>query len=259
MKTVKLAFEEYGDTANKTLIILHGFFASSRNWRQIAKKLAEHYHVYVLDMRNHGQSPHAPEMDYPTMAEDLTAFMDELDLQTADLLGHSMGGKVAMWFALTKPERVDHLIVADISPVSYQHSFDNTINALILLPLDQISNRKQADDLLSTSIAELSYRQFLLQNLQLNEGEYSWRINLDYFYQSADNIIAFPSVELVEPYRGKVLFIMGGNSTYTDKQAIEISFPTAEISIIKGANHWLHIDKPAEFLISVIEFLKKSK
>jgi len=255
MMAVKLAFEEFGDTANKPLIILHGFFASSRNWRQIAKKLAGQCHVYVVDMRNHGLSPHVPEMDYPAMAEDLAVFMDELNLQTADLLGHSMGGKAAMWFALTQPERVDHLIVADISPVSYQHSFDNTINALKQLPLDQISNRKQADDLLSASIAELSYRQFLLQNLQLNDGEYSWRINLDYFYQTADNIIAFPSAEQIEPYKGKVLFIMGGNSTYTDKEAIETSFPTAEISTIKGANHWLHIDKPIEFVNSIINFL----
>jgi pimeloyl-ACP methyl ester carboxylesterase len=255
MTTVKLAFEEYGDTENRTLIILHGFFASSRNWRQIAKKLAEYYHVYIVDMRNHGLSPHAPEMDYPAMADDLAVFMDELDLQTADLLGHSMGGKVAMWFALTQPERVDHLIVADISPVSYQHSFDNTINALKQLPLDQISNRKQADDLLSASIAELSYRQFLLQNLQLKEGEYSWRINLGYFYQTADNIIAFPSVEQIEPYQGNALFIMGGNSTYTDKEAIEKSFPSAEISTIKDANHWLHIDKPVEFVNSIINFM----
>ncbi len=255
MKTVKLAFEEFGDATKKPLIILHGFFASSRNWRQIARKLAEQSHVYVIDMRNHGLSPHVSEMDYPTMAEDLKAFMDEHKLKTANILGHSMGGKVAMWFALSEPERVDHLIVADISPVSYQHSFNNTINALKQLPLEQISNRKQADDLLSASIAELSYRQFLLQNLQLNNGEYSWRINLDYFYQTADNIIAFPSVEQMQPYLGKVLFIMGGNSTYNETDAIKKSFPTAKILTIKEANHWLHIDKPAEFLAAVNDFI----
>jgi len=255
MKTIKLAFEEYGESFNKPLIILHGFFASSRNWRLIAKKLADHYHVYVLDMRNHGLSPHAAEMDYATMAEDLLAFMDQHKLQSANFLGHSMGGKVAMWLALTAPERIDKLIVADISPVSYQHSFDNTINALKQLPLNQISNRKQADDLLSGAIPELSYRQFLLQNLQLKEGEYSWRINLDYFFQAADSIIAFPAVENIEPYQGEVLFIMGGNSNYSDPDAIEGSFPNAEIITIKEANHWLHIDKPADFLHNVINFL----
>jgi len=255
MKEVKLAFEEYGDNANKPLILLHGFFASSRNWRQIAKKLAEHYHVYVLDLRNHGLSSHVEEMDYPLMAEDLRAFMDSQNLQMANILGHSMGGKVAMWFALNFPERVNSLLVADISPVSYQHSFDETINALKQLPLDQIVNRKQADDFLLPSIPELSYRQFLLQNLQLKEGQYSWRIDLDVFYRTADNIIAFPSVEGIKPFKGKTLFIMGGNSTYTDKTSINISFPDAEISTIKDANHWLHIDKPIDFLDEVIKFL----
>jgi len=255
MKTIKLAFEEYGESAATPLILIHGFFASSRNWRLIAKKLAEHYHVYVLDMRNHGQSPHAPEMDYPAMAEDLKHFMDEQKLSMASLLGHSMGGKVAMWFALTYPEKVDHLIVADISPVTYQHSFDDTINALKRVPLGQISNRKQADDLLSMDIPELSYRQFLLQNLQLTDGQYKWRVNLDYFYQSADNIIAFPSVDLIAPYLGRVLFIMGDESNYTDKNAIALSFPNAEISTLKQAGHWLHIDKPAEFLNNIVDFL----
>lgn len=255
MKTVNLAFEEYGEGGSQPLIILHGFFASSRNWRQMAKKLAEYYHVYVLDMRNHGLSAHAEEMNYSVMAEDLARFMDQQKLQSASLLGHSMGGKVAMWFALTYPDRVDRLIVADISPVSYQHSFDSTINALKNLPLQEISNRKQADDWLSDFIPELSYRQFLLQNLQLTEGVYHWRVNLDYFYQAADNIIAFPAIETIRPYTGDVLFIMGGNSNYTDKHAIERCFPNADISIVKDASHWLHIDKPDEFIDHVINYL----
>ena len=115
MTAIKLAFETYGDSANQPLIILHGFFASSRNWRQIAKKLADYYHIYVLDLRNHGLSPHCPEMDYPVMAGDLTLFMDEQGLQTANVMGHSMGGKVAMWFALKNPQRIQKLIVADIA------------------------------------------------------------------------------------------------------------------------------------------------
>ncbi len=255
MESVQLAFEEYGDLKNKPLILLHGFFASSRNWRQMAKQLAKIYHVYVLDMRNHGLSPHAAEMDYPLMAEDLKCFMDSHQLQKANILGHSMGGKVAMWFALNHPERVHKLLVADISPVSYHHSFDKTINALMQLPLDQISNRKQADDFLQPFIPELAYRQFLLQNIQLKNGQYSWRIDLEVFYRTADKIIAFPKLESIKPYLGEVLFLMGENSTYLDEPAIKTSFPEAKISIIKGANHWLHIDKPAEFLESVINFV----
>jgi len=255
MKSVELAFEVFGDRQSTPLIILHGFFASSRNWRQMAKKLSELYCVYVLDMRNHGLSPHAEEMDYPLMAEDIKVFMDNQQLTMAHFLGHSMGGKAAMWFALNYPERVDHLIVADISPVAYQHSFDKTINALKQLPLDVLSNRKQADEFLSPFIPELSYRQFLLQNLQLNEGEYKWRVDLDVFYRTADNIIGFPASDQVEPYKGRVLFIMGGNSTYLNQQAIGLYFPTADISVIEEASHWLHIDKPTEFLDKLIKFL----
>lgn len=256
MSAVKLAFEEFGKSSNQPLIILHGFFASSRNWRQMAKKLAEHYHVYVLDMRNHGLSPHDPEMDYPSMVNDLSLFMDDQGLSAANLLGHSMGGKVAMWFALNHPDSVLKLMVADISPVSYQHSFDYTINSLKQLPLEKISNRKQADEFLSAAIPELSYRQFLLQNLQLVDGQYGWRVDLDIFYHTADNIIAFPSLQSITSYKGETLFIMGGNSTYTDKDAINSCFPTAKLSVLKNANHWLHVDAPEEFFNSVKNFVE---
>ncbi len=258
MKSVKLAFENYGDSSKSPLIVLHGFFASARNWRQMAKRLADDYHVYVLDMRNHGLSPHDPEMDYPIMAEDLKLFMDEQQLATANILGHSMGGKVAMWFALNYPERIQHLIVADISPVAYQHSFDQTINALKQLPLEQISNRKQADEFLSAVIPEQSYRQFLLQNLQLKDGKYSWRINLDIFYQSADTIIGFPDTKSVTSFGGAALFIMGGNSNYTNQQAIDDYFLKAEVAVLEHANHWLHVDVPEEFLTKVLGFLQKN-
>jgi pimeloyl-ACP methyl ester carboxylesterase len=257
MKAITLAFEEFGDSNEQVLIILHGFFASSRNWRQMAKKFAQYCHVYVLDIRNHGASPHRAEMDYSLMSQDLLLFMHEHGCQAASILGHSMGGKVAMWFALNHPEKVQKLIVADISPVSYQHSFDNTIQALKSLPLEQISNRKQADDFLALKISELSYRQFLLQNLQLKEGKYYWRVDLDIFYQTADNIIGFPNTGADFSYKDKVLFIMGENSKYTNREAISDYFPKAEIAILKGANHWLHVDKPDAFFIKVLDFLQK--
>lgn len=256
MKTVNLAFEEFGDSSKQTLIILHGFFASSRNWRQMAKKFSDYCHVYVLDIRNHGSSPHHPEMDYSIMAQDLLSFMDQHKCQTASILGHSMGGKVAMWFALNHPKRVRELIVADISPESYQHSFNHTIQALQSLPLEQIANRKQADDFLKVAIPELSYRQFLLQNLQLIEGKYCWRINLGFFYQTANNIIGFPKSEPVLSYPDKTLFIMGESSNYTNREVINKYFSQAEIFVLKGANHWLHVDQPGAFFSRVLEFLK---
>lgn len=254
---MKLVFEAFGDKQNQPLIILHGFFASSRNWRQMAKKLADNYYVYVLDLRNHGLSPHSPDMDYPIMVDDLTQFMTEQGLQSASILGHSMGGKLAMWFALNHPEKIEHLIVADISPVSYQHNFNHTIGALKQLPLDKIINRKQADEFLADNIKELSYRQFLLQNLQLKEGQYGWRVDLDVFLQTADNIIAFPDLATVKAFSDEALFIMGGNSTYKDEAAIFSAFPKANIVELEGANHWLHVDKPAQFYHCVLAFLDK--
>ena len=174
-KIVALAFEEFGVADAPPLIILHGFFASSRNWRQIAKQLGSKFHVYVLDQRNHGASPHVPVMDYPSMASDLSAFLDEREIASACLVGHSMGGKVAMWFALNHPERIARLIVVDIAPVAYRHNFDDIVKTLKALPLDRIGNRKQADDFLSETITEPGFRQFLLQNLILHEGNYRWR------------------------------------------------------------------------------------
>ncbi len=256
MSIVKLAFDEFGDSGKPALIILHGFFASSRNWRQMAKRFADDFHVYVLDIRNHGLSPHDSQMDYPLMAEDLKSFMNDCGLTTANLLGHSMGGKIAMWFALNNPQRVEKLVIADISPVSYQHNFDKTINALKQLPLEEISNRKQADDLLSSAISELSYRQFLLQNLQLKDGKYCWRIDLDIFHQSAENIVGFPNFDSLPRFNDIALFIMGGVSVYTDKEAIYRCFPNADITTLDKANHWLHVDNPDGFYTYVNNFLQ---
>lgn len=255
MLAVDLAFEEFGHSDNAPLIILHGFFASSRNWRQVAEKLAVRFHVYVLDMRNHGVSPHHALMDYPAMTTDLLLFMDVHDLKKVTLLGHSMGGKVAMWFALNYPERLDKLIVVDIAPVSYTHCFNNLIQALKELPLHQINNRKEAELWLAEHISEQSYRQFLLQNLILKEGVYSWRVNLDIFYRMAPNIIAFPSVESVAPYAGSALFLGGENSGYIKLEDISVLFPNALFNIIAKAGHWLHVQQPIVFIEEVESYL----
>jgi len=256
MEAVDLAFEELGSPDDAPLIILHGFFASSRNWRQVAEKLAARFHVYVLDMRNHGASPHHPIMDYPAMADDLLLFMESQGLTTASLLGHSMGGKVAMWFALNHPERMDKLIVADIAPVRYTHCFNNLIQALKALPLHEISNRKQAELLLVSAIPDLSYRQFLLQNLVLKDGAYCWRIDLDIFYRMAPNIIAFPDAELSAPYTGKTLFLKGEDSGYVKADEVSALFPDAMLSVIVNAGHWLHVQQPGVFTEQVEHFLQ---
>jgi pimeloyl-ACP methyl ester carboxylesterase len=256
METVELFFEEFGDSDNDPLIILHGFFASSRNWRQIAQKLAERFHVYVPDMRNHGASAHHPLMDYPVMAADLLRFIDDRGLATANLLGHSMGGKVAMWLALTSPNKVNKLVVADIAPVSYKHSFDNTVLALRELPLAEISNRKQAETLLAERIPELSYRQFLLQNLILKDGKYCWRVDLDIFQRMAHHIAAFPDAAHLAPFAGNALFIAGSDSDFVQPEAINSLFPDAALSIIADAGHWLHVQQPDAFTALVEKFLE---
>ena len=254
-KALALAFEEYGEASAPALIILHGFFASSRNWRKIARKLAEHFHVYVIDMRNHGDSEHSLTMDYPSMAADIELFLDTRQLTSAHLLGHSMGGKVAMWLALSNPECINKLIVADIAPVSYRHSFDNLIQALKQLPLEQLTNRKQADSLLSGPIPESSFRQFLLQNLILKQGKYQWRIDLDIFANTADNIIAFPDTGTLSAYPDKVLFLAGETSNYIVKESVSNLFPNAEIKKIAKAGHWLHAEQPDAFCAAVNTFL----
>jgi pimeloyl-ACP methyl ester carboxylesterase len=256
LEAIELAFEELGSPDDEPLIILHGFFASSRNWRHVAEKLAASFHVYVLDMRNHGASPHHQVMDYPVMSEDLLLFMENRGLTTASLLGHSMGGKVAMWFALNHPDRIDKLIVADIAPVSYTHSFNNLIQALKALPLHEISNRKQAELLLASAIPELGYRQFLLQNLILKDGAYCWRIDLDIFLLMAPNIIAFPDVENITPFTGKTLFLAGEDSGYVKADDVITLFPDATLSVIANAGHWLHVQQPVVFIEQVEQFLR---
>ena len=256
METVELAYEELGGENSVPMLILHGFFASSRNWRKVAEKLARTYHVFLLDLRNHGGSPHHPQMDYPEMAGDVLSFMDKHSLSSVNLLGHSMGGKCAMWLALNQPKRIKHLIVVDIAPKSYVHNFDKTVQALIDLPLPTIKNRKQAETMLAESIPELEYRQFLLQNLILKNGLYCWRIDLAIFKQTAPNIIAFPEIDNLSDFYGEALFIAGADSTYVTNDDISGLFPNAMLKTIDNAGHWVHAQQPEVFIEMVEKFLQ---
>jgi esterase len=257
METVELAYEELGSKNAVPLLILHGFFASSRNWRKIAEKLSTLFHVYVLDLRNHGNSPHHEFMDYQSMVADILRFMDTHHLPAAHVMGHSMGGKCAMWLALNYPQRVNRLLVVDIAPKSYVHSFNRMIQALINLPLDEIHNRKQAEVMLAEDITELEYRQFLLQNLILKDSSYIWRINLNIFMAMAANIVAFPKTQGSAPYQGKTLFIAGEDSKYVSEEDTLQLFPESQFRIIANAGHWLHVQKPEVFTEVVENFLQR--
>lgn len=255
---MQLAFEEFGAVDNPSLVVLHGFFASARNWRQIARMLAGRYHVLVPDLRNHGASPHDAVMDYPAMAADIVDFILQRQLQQVHLLGHSMGGKVAMWLALNEPERAQSLIVVDIAPARYRHSFDNLITALRGLSLQDIGNRREAEQLLENAIPDRSFRQFLLQNLVLKDGHYHWRIDLEIFQRAAPAIIGFPDVQKVQPFDKKTLFLAGGTSHYLrseDQPVIDRLFPAAEVVRLPDTGHWLHAEQPALFVAAVEKFL----
>jgi esterase len=256
MKPVPLAFEEFGTNNPLPFLILHGFFASSRNWRLISEKLGETYHVFVPDMRNHGASPHSASMDYPSMAGDILAFMDQHHLESAHILGHSMGGKIAMWLSLNHAERIKKLIVVDIAPKNYNHSFNSLIESLMTLPLADISNRKQAETLLADAIPQLSYRQFLLQNLVLEGGRYRWRIDLPIFRDSGPYIAGFPDTEDTPAYNNPALFIAGGKSDYVEPSDLLPLFPHAKYVSIPDGGHWLHAEKTIDFIEVVETFLQ---
>jgi pimeloyl-ACP methyl ester carboxylesterase len=253
-----LAFEVFGDTNKRPIVILHGFFASVRNWRACAEKLSKDYCVYAIDARNHGASPHHSLMDYHVMASDVMRFIEEQEIAQVNIIGHSMGGKTAMWLALNYPEYVDNLIVVDIAPISYSHSFTPLIHSLKQLSLASLTNRKQAELQLAQSIPELSYRQFLLQNLLLINGSYQWRIDLDIFERNGDNIIAFPNTDNLSPFYGNTLFIAGEESNYIPPNSTQSLFPCAKLCTISHAEHWVHVQQPDAFIKAVTDFLPMS-
>ncbi|MCK5649274.1 MAG: alpha/beta fold hydrolase [Gammaproteobacteria bacterium] len=236
------------------MLILHGLFGSNRNWHPIARSLSDKHVVYSLDLRNHGKSPHSAIMDYPHMAEDVLAFIKHeiTPKQTGpvNIIAHSMGGKAAMWLALSQPEMVHKLVVVDIAPVAYEHDFSDVLNAFQSLPLESIQSRHDADHYLAEMIEQSSLRQFLLQNLQFKNAKYSWRLNLDAIIHSMSDITGFPDTKNIEPFPGRVLFIGGGQSDYLNKVNQKLTrelFPGASFSMIKSAGHWLHAEQPELF------------
>ena len=242
-----------------SLVIMHGLFGSGRNWQGIAKLLADRFTVYALDLRNHGSSPHVDDMDYLLMAADVVEFLDEHGLENATILGHSMGGKVAMNFALSHPHRVKKLIIVDIAPVTYQHNFDDIMQALYSVPLDKISSRKQADGYLAKKIDVLSLRQFLLQNLTpTSSGGYQWRINLKSIENNMDAIVGFPMEKIDTMFTKPTLFIRGEKSTYLSSKyqpAALTLFPSGAVQTVANAGHWPHIESPSEFMAYLNQFL----
>ena len=250
----------YNDSGSGTaLLILHGLFGSSRNWQSLARRLAENNRVVNIDLRNHGQSFQDATMDYPAMAADVAELMQRLELENCALLGHSMGGKVAMMLAHRLPDRVSRLIVADIAPVVYRHSHTDLVEAVLALDLDTVESRTDADRALAERIPEDGLRAFLLHNLARDGEGWKWRVNWRAIDASMDALIGFDG--LPEDWRLDLptLFIRGSASDYigaAEIDVIERHFSNVEIATIEGAGHWLHAEQPQEFLRLVGDFLQ---
>jgi esterase len=245
--------------AGRPLLILHGLFGSGSNWQGIARALATQIEVWLVDLRNHGRSPHADEMSYPALANDVLELLDSERLSPAIILGHSLGGKVAMRLALQEPARVAGLIVADIAPVTYSDRFYHMVKLLQDLPLAEITSRVDADAWLGQWIGDGRLRQFLLQNLEFAEGAYRWRVNLAAIARSLPEVFGFPDVPEGRAYLGPCLFIHGALSNFVRPEhdaVIKAWFPQAVIETLPEAGHWLHADQPQAFIALVEAFLQ---
>ncbi len=252
---MKLHYQRLGQGA--PLVILHGLFGSLENWGLQAKALSEQFDIVAVDLRNHGRSPHSNATDYTLMSADLLELLDALSLEKVLLMGHSMGGKVAMQFALDHPERVEKLVVVDIAPVEYEPRHDDVIAGLKAIPLATLKSRREADEILAEYVDSEPTRAFLLKNLYRTEAkQFGWRMNLDALASSYSDIGAAPK-RSGEPFPSPVLFIKGGDSDYLlaeHQQPIQNNFPNAAFKIIAGAGHLPHVEKPAIFTRLVQQF-----
>ncbi len=251
-----LFYKQYGNTG-EPLFILHGIFGMLDNWHNIAKKLSEQYTVYTIDARNHGQSPHSDEMGYQLMAEDVIALADTLHIERFILLGHSMGGKTAMWTAHQFPNRVKKLIVVDIAPKNYKPGHAAYFKAFEEINWNAFTTRKEIDDALMAYESNMGVRLFLAKNIERNEaGNFSVKANITGIKKAYEEIIG--NLQFTSIYRERTLFILGEKSHYLneeDKPFIIQYFPQTEFVSISNAGHWVHADNPSEFLNKLMDFL----
>jgi esterase len=248
--------------AGVPVVILPGLFGSTGNWRPMARRLAVKYRILVVDLRNHGRSPHADSMRYEEMAEDVLLLLDKQGMARVALLGHSMGGKVAMTFALRYPDRVGALLVADMAPVDYARHMDGLLAALLTLPVATFRDRTQADAALAQTVEDERLRQFLLQNLERDGDGFRWRVNLEAIAANMDSLVGFPAFDACVTYPGPTCFLAGGLSRYVRPEhwdAVVARFPNAKLVTLPKAGHWLHVEAPENFLAAVLGFLASAR
>jgi len=252
-----LHFKKFGAKEGEPLVILHGLFGMLDNWFTFGKKFAEKFTVYLVDQRNHGQSPHSDEWNYKVMSDDLLEFFDEQKIEKANIIGHSMGGKTAMYFAGEHAERVMKLIVVDIAPRVYPTNHDDIVTALLSVDIENLKSRHEADEQLSRFIPDFSTKQFLLKNLSRKENDstkFEWKFNLQVIAENIQEVGEEIKYGTIIP----TLFIRAEKSYYisdTDETAIKKLYPNSEIISI-DSGHWVHAEKPEEFYTILMKFLK---
>jgi pimeloyl-ACP methyl ester carboxylesterase len=238
--------------------VLHGLFGAGRNWRAIARGLADTRRVWTLDLRNHGNSPWDDDMSYEAMAGDVHAFMVRHGLEGAAVMGHSMGGKAAMVLALAYPELVGALIVVDIAPVTRPPDLRPYVKAMADIDLSAVTRRAEVGELLAPAVRDRPVRAFLLQNLTMKDGVLQWQLNLAAIDRQMEAIGGFPQALLDQRYDGPTHFIAGALSPYVGpehRDPILRLFPATTMSVIAGAGHWVHAEKPDSFQRAVRRFL----
>lgn len=255
-KSMKLHFQTYG--AGFPLLILHGLFGSLDNWQPVSRRLGEHFQVFALDLRNHGRSPHDDAFNYSVMADDLREFMEQHRLSRADVLGHSLGGKAAMHFALLHPQLVSRLIVVDIAPRAYPPAHLPLFDAMLSLNLAAFCERHEIDAALTPAIPDNSTRQFLLKNIGRGDsGAFCWKLNLPAIHRNYSELNEVIESDRAFPH--PTLFVSGERSDYIrnrDTGLIKQFFPDAQITTIPNAGHWVHADQPEKLTETVIQFLR---
>ena len=255
---MKLFYRTIG--SGPPLIILHGLFGSSDNWMSVSKLFGVHYQVYLLDARNHGQSPHDEVHTYSSMADDLEEFIFKNALDSLYIIGHSMGGKTVMEYLTSKKNTVSKAVIVDISPRAYEPHHHREIQALKSINLAELSSRQEADDIMARIIPELGVRQFLLKNLYRNEdGSFHWRMNLDgIIYQINEIGKSTPKSSISD---ADILFLKGSKSDYyirpEDEVLIKKIFPKSKIKIIENSGHWIQAEQPQAFFETVFSFFTK--
>ncbi|MDR6966542.1 pimeloyl-ACP methyl ester carboxylesterase [Flavobacterium arsenatis] len=243
----------------KPFVIMHGFLGMSDNWKTLGTQYAsEGYQVHMLDLRNHGRSLHSDEFNYELMVQDLYDYCQENNLEKIDLMGHSMGGKVAMFFAMKYPEKLDKLIIADIGPKYYRQHHQDILGGLNAIDFSVKPERSDVEEILKKYVEDMGTRQFLMKSLYWKEpGQLALRFNLEAFNKQIENIGEALPEDLV--YDKPTLFLKGEKSNYIkeeDYDAIKRQFPKAEIEVVANSGHWLHAENPKEFYQKTIGFLK---